>query len=208
MRSVTACASSLSTFTTPESLLLPGHSAQTSFGTSTRPHLRRLSPVSRQGPSLRYLSEADLVDLVPPAVLIAQIERGLFDLLQQKVLLRPRDHLEFDDSTLLTMPVVGAVALGAKVVSVYPSNVSRGLPAISGLMTLFDRATGTPRAVMNAAALTAQRTGAVGAIGLKYTTPPDIERLGIVGTGGQGTWQAIFACAVRPIRTIFFEPLG
>lgn len=153
---------------------------------------------------MRYLSERDLTQLVSPAALIAGIERGLKDLLAEQVVVHPRDHIAFDDNTLLTMPVVGAESFGTKVVSVHPANRDRGLPVINGLMTLFDRRTGKPRAIMNAAALTAQRTGAVGAIGLKYTTPPDLDGLGIVGCGVQGTWQALFACAVRPIRTIHF----
>lgn len=153
---------------------------------------------------MRYLSEQDLRDLVPPRELIATIERGLIDMLDQKVILRPRDHITFGDNTLLTMPVVGTETFGAKLVSMHPSNVGGHLPVINGLMILCDRHTGQPLAVMNAAALTAQRTGAVGAIGLKYTTPPHLERIGIVGTGVQGTWQAVFACAVRPIRTIYF----
>lgn len=153
---------------------------------------------------MRYLSANDLANLVPAPTLVTGIERGLRDLVEKKVIVSPRDHVDFDGNTLLTMPVVGAETFGVKAVSVHPSNANRGMPVINGLMALFDRDTGQPRSVMNAAALTAQRTGAVGAIGLKYTTPPDIERLGIVGVGVQGTWQAIFACAVRPIREIRF----
>jgi ornithine cyclodeaminase/alanine dehydrogenase-like protein (mu-crystallin family) len=85
-----------------------------------------------------------------------------------------------------------------------PSNVTRGLPVIHGLMTLSDGVSGQPLAVLDAAALTAQRTGAVGALGLKYTTPAEADSIGIVGTEVQGTWQAIFACAVRPVQTIYF----
>ena len=34
--------------------------------------------------------------------------------------------------------------------------------------------------------------------------PPDVDRIGIVGVGVQATWQAVFACAIRPVRTIYF----
>ncbi|MGH8315382.1 MAG: hypothetical protein ACRETU_09575, partial [Steroidobacterales bacterium] len=36
-----------------------------------------------------------------------------------------------------------------------------------------------------------------------YTTPAAADSIGIIGCGGQGTWQAISACAVRPIRRVF-----
>jgi ornithine cyclodeaminase len=153
---------------------------------------------------MRFLSGRDLHDLLPPHVLIEAIEQSLRDFAEQRVTVPARQHTHRGDVTLLTMPAVGQYAFGAKVVSVVPSNVTRGLPVIHGLMTLCDGVTGLPLAVLDAAALTAQRTGAVGALGLKHTTPAEVDSIGIVGTGVQGTWQAIFACAVRPIRTIYF----
>jgi ornithine cyclodeaminase/alanine dehydrogenase-like protein (mu-crystallin family) len=153
---------------------------------------------------MRYLSAADITDLTTPATLIAALEQALRDFATGKVIVPTRGHTDFDGNTLLTMPVVGKGAFGTKTVSVIPSNADRGLPVISGLMTLHDRATGAPLAILDAAALTAQRTGAIGAIGLKHTTPEHTDTIGIIGAGTQATWQAIFACAVRPIRTIYF----
>jgi ornithine cyclodeaminase/alanine dehydrogenase-like protein (mu-crystallin family) len=153
---------------------------------------------------MRYLSAADLVDLVPPAALVGIMEQALRDYACGKVIIPGRQHLDFGDSTLLVMPVMGKETFGTKIVSVVPANAGRNLPVTNGLMILNDAATGLPLAVLNAAALTAQRTGAIGALALKYTTAPDLDRIGIVGVGVQGTWQAIFACAVRPIRTVHF----
>ena len=93
--------------------------------------------------------------------------------------------------------------IAVKVISVVPGNTGRGLPVTNGVMVLNDSQTGIPLAIMNAAALTAQRTGAVGALGIKYLTPQETFSAGIVGCGVQGAWQAIFACAVRPIKELF-----
>jgi ornithine cyclodeaminase/alanine dehydrogenase-like protein (mu-crystallin family) len=153
---------------------------------------------------MRFLSGADLDGLLPPHALIDAVEQSLRDFAGQQVTIPARQHARRDDMTLLTMPAIGPYAIGVKVVSVVPSNVTRGVPVIQGLMTLSDGVTGTPLAVLDAAALTAQRTGAVGALGLKYTAPAEVDSVGIVGTGVQGAWQAIFACAVRPVRTIYF----
>jgi len=84
-----------------------------------------------------------------------------------------------------------------------PGNRARGLPVTNGLLVLSDGETGLPLALLDAAALTAVRTGAVGAMGVKYLTPPDAASLGVVGTGVQGSWVAISACAMRPIRTVY-----
>lgn len=151
---------------------------------------------------MRYLAGKDLVDLLPPAVLVAAIEQALHDFAEGKALVPARHHLDFGDNTLLTMPAFGDGAFGTKIVSVIPSNAVRGVPVVNGLMVLNDGTTGLPLAILDAATLTAQRTGAVGAVGLKVTTPRNVDRLGIVGVGVQGTWQAIYACAVRDIRTV------
>jgi ornithine cyclodeaminase len=153
---------------------------------------------------MRYLSGTDLIGLIPPATLVGAIETGLRDFAARKAIVPVRAHVDFGDNTLLTMPVIGEGAFGTKIVSVIPSNAQRKLPVVNGLMVLNDGATGLPLAILDAAALTAQRTGAVGAVGLKYTTPPDTNRIGIIGTGVQGTWQAIFACAVRKVHTLYF----
>jgi ornithine cyclodeaminase/alanine dehydrogenase-like protein (mu-crystallin family) len=153
---------------------------------------------------MRFLFPSELLDLIPPSTLILAIEQSLRDFAERRVRVPERQHVDFGGNTLLTMPVIGPRAFGVKVVSVVPSNATRGLPVINGLMTLCDGVTGLPLAVLDAATLTAQRTGAVGALGVKYTTPPDVDRIGIIGTGVQGTWQAIFACAVRRVRTIYF----
>ena len=102
------------------------------------------------------------------------------------------------------MPSFSASAMGIKLVSVVPGNAARRLPVTNGLMVLNDRATGLPVALLNAAALTARRTGAVGAVAAKLLSAPGTASLGLVGCGVQGAWQAISVSAVRPIREISF----
>jgi len=153
---------------------------------------------------MRYLSAQDLEGLVAPPTLVAAIEQSLRDFAQGQATVPARQHFTFEGRTVLSMPVIGATAFGAKLVSVVPGNARRGLPVTNGLMMLSEAQTGLPLAVLNAAALTAMRTGAVGALGLKFIAPASVDRVGIIGTGVQGTWQAIFACAVRPITTVCF----
>ena len=150
------------------------------------------------------LSDQDLSKLLSPPELVAAIEAAarLHD--EGRTVVPQRLHLEWNGNTLLTMPAATAASLGTKLVSVVPGNASRGLPVTNGLMVLNDGETGLPLAILNAAALTARRTGAVGALGTKYMTPADLDSVGIIGTGVQGIWQAIFTCAVRPIRQVFY----
>jgi ornithine cyclodeaminase len=144
--------------------------------------------------------------LLAPLDLVAAVEVALRAWEAGEGTVPMRSHVEWDGNTLLLMPSVARGVLGTKLVSVVPGNAARELPVTNGLMILNEAASGLPLAVMNAAALTAVRTGAVGAVGLKHTTPLDIASVGIVGCGVQGAWQAIFACAVRPVREIVCAP--
>lgn len=117
-------------------------------------------------------------------------------------LMPDRMHAGYKGNTLLLMPCFTPSALGTKLVSLFPDNEKKGLPRLYGEMILNDAETGEPLAIMNGAALTALRTGAVGGVGVKYITPPDISVLGIVGTGVQGFVQALYASLVRPIQKV------
>ncbi len=150
------------------------------------------------------LTSADILGLLSPGQTVALVESAARAASADPDCIVPRrQHTHWAGNTLLTMPAIGADALGVKLVSVVPGNSARGLPVTNGLMILGDAHTGLPLAIMAAETLTALRTGAVGALGVKYTTPPEVSSVGIVGAGVQGAWQAIFACAVRPVRTVY-----
>lgn len=148
------------------------------------------------------LQARDLLGLLRPVEIIAAVESALRADQAGSICVPQRSHVSFNGNTTLTMPAAAEICSGVKVVSVAPANASRGLPVISGIMLLNDPVTAVPLAIMDAATLTAQRTGAVGALGVKYLTPSDTSSIGIVGCGTQGAWQAIFSCVVRDIRCI------
>ena len=153
---------------------------------------------------MRILTGEQLRTLLPTSALIAAVEESLRALTQRQVTVPARQHIDWAGGTLLLMPAMGARHIGVKLVSVVPGNVSKSVPVTSGLMILLDENTGKPRALLDAGVLTARRTGAVGALSLKLMTPETLDSIGIIGTGTQGTWQAISACAVRPIKDIYF----
>src|SRR3979490_750269 len=154
-------------------------------------------------PQMLVLAHSDLVGLLPPFELVAAVEQAACDLHSGRAIVPKRSHLDWAGNPLLTMPAVSGGGFGVKMVAVVPGNASRGLPVTSGLMILNDGETGAPLAIMDAGSLTAQRTGAVGGVGVKFMTPIDMSSMGIVGCGVQGAWQVIVACALRPIREVF-----
>lgn len=89
-----------------------------------------------------------------------------------------------------------------KLASTFPQNALRNLPPNNGLMMLFQRQTGEPRALLlDEGYLTEVRTAVAGAIAAKYLAPRHVERIGIVGTGIQARFQLRYLRAVTPCRT-------
>jgi ornithine cyclodeaminase/alanine dehydrogenase-like protein (mu-crystallin family) len=150
------------------------------------------------------LSNNDILALLDIPQVISAVEEAAVAIKDPQTLLPQRQHLDWDDNTLLVMPTLVKQAIGAKLVCVVPGNAHRGLAVTNGIMILSDRETGLPLCLMNAEQLTAVRTGAIGALSIRLMTPKTVTTLGVVGCGMQGAWQAIFACAVRPIQEIFY----
>jgi ornithine cyclodeaminase/alanine dehydrogenase-like protein (mu-crystallin family) len=150
------------------------------------------------------LSNSDILRLLNLPLIIAAVEEGALAIQAPQTVLPVRQHLHWDGSTLLIMPARTNQAVGVKLVSVTPGNAERGIPITNGSMLLNDAVTGQPLCIMNAAQLTAVRTGAISALSIRWMTPETLSSLGIVGCGAQGAWQAICACAVRPIEEVFY----
>lgn len=149
------------------------------------------------------LSKADILEAISPTEVMAAVERAM-DLYETKDFSMPsRMQVQQEDSTLLLMPCFTREGFGTKLVTVFPGNVAKGAPVTTGVMVLNDLETGEPLALMNGQVLTAVRTGAVGGVSIRHLARPEAKRLGIVGTGGQGLYQAIFGAAAGAIEAIY-----
>ncbi len=93
---------------------------------------------------------------------------------------------------------------GLKLVAWFGENETQGLPALTGMTMVFDLKNGFPRALINSRHLTAMRTGAAGAVGIKYLAKQNTEVLIVVGTGYQAVFQiAATISAVPTIRKVY-----
>src|SRR3989337_1596764 len=88
-----------------------------------------------------------------------------------------RSNLDTPDGSLLLMPASGPQGVGVKLVTLTPSNPERGLPFIHAVYVLFEPGTQALRAVLDGAALTALRTGAVSGLATRHLALPDTRRL-------------------------------
>lgn len=158
---------------------------------------------------MRIFNADTIADLVPPKKWIDAMEETMVTALGEGYLMPPRPHYDYQGNTLLLMPCFTPDYFATKLVSVFPGNLDRGLPAVSGTVILNDGASGEPLAMFNGSKVTAMRTGAVGAVGVRHVASPEATALGVVGAGVQGMHQALMACQERNLETIWvYDPSG
>jgi len=153
---------------------------------------------------MRVFSAADLASTLDYAPLIDRIEETF----REGCTVPVRHHHTIPvtgeaDATLLLMPAWrDGNFVGVKVVTIFPGNAARGLPAISASYLLFDGATGVLQALLDGSELTARRTAAASALASRYLSRSDSSRLLMVGTGTMAPHLVRAHACARPIRQV------
>jgi alanine dehydrogenase len=88
------------------------------------------------------------------------------------------------------MPALGGGHALLKWVTSYPGNPERGLPTVMGLVLLSDASNGVLRAVLDAGAVTALRTGAAAVLAAETLGRGDTQTAAVVGAGVNGVAAA------------------
>jgi alanine dehydrogenase len=102
------------------------------------------------------------------------------------------------------MPALGAGHALLKWVTSFPGNPARGLPTVTGLVLLSDASTGTLRAVLDAAAVTALRTGAAAVLAAETLGRPGSTTASVIGAGVNGE-AAARTFAARGRRVLLWD---
>lgn len=95
-------------------------------------------------------------------------------------------------------------AFGIKLVSVFPENPGRQLPAVQGLYVLFDGKTGGAIATLDGAALTLVKTAANSAMAADLLARPEAATLVMLGGGALAPHIVEAHCALRPIMRVLW----
>jgi ornithine cyclodeaminase len=112
----------------------------------------------------------------------------------------PAHRGEFHVKTAL---IDGVPHVAVKIASGFYDNPARGLPSGSGLMAVFDAATGMPVALLlDNGFLTDIRTGAAGAIAADVLAPANIGVVGVLGSGLQARYQIQCLRVVRSFKRV------
>jgi ornithine cyclodeaminase len=112
----------------------------------------------------------------------------------------PAHRGEFHVKTAL---IDGVPHVAVKIASGFYDNPAKGLPSGSGLMAVFDAATGLPVALLlDNGFLTDIRTGAAGAVAAEVLAPDTFSTVGVLGSGLQARYQVRCLRSVRAFTHI------
>jgi alanine dehydrogenase len=84
------------------------------------------------------------------------------------------------------MPALGAGHALLKWVTSFPGNPAQGLPTVTGLVLLSDASNGMPKALLDAGAVTALRTGAAAVLAAETLGRSDATTAAVIGAGVNG----------------------
>ena len=154
---------------------------------------------------MRILGRAVLEGLLPPADVIAAVERAFRETAAGKAAALPRAVLPMGRhgvflAMVSALPRLGA--LGTKLVTVVERNQRRGLPTIHASYLLTDPETGVPLSLMEAGFLTGIRTGATSALAARYLARPDSRVAACFGAGVQARFQLLCLRQVLPLAEV------
>jgi ornithine cyclodeaminase/alanine dehydrogenase-like protein (mu-crystallin family) len=162
-----------------------------------------MSPSNR----LRHIPNEEILRKVTMAEAIGAVREALVELSSGRAVVPARTSLEVPGrrTTALVMPAYlpRTGRLGVKLISLCEDNPAKGLPLAQAVTILMDAGDGTPLAVLDAAYLTAVRTGAAAGVATDVLARRDARVAAIFGAGVQGRTQLEAVAAVRPLRKAF-----
>src|SRR5262245_64904436 len=116
------------------------------------------------------LSESDVQASLPMSDLVDAMDHALANFSAGCVVQPVRTALEYRSAAYFgLMPAYDPASgfLGAKLLTVVPSNLAKGLPSHQALIALFDPAGGTLLALVDGRYITEARTAAVSAVSVR-----------------------------------------
>ncbi len=153
---------------------------------------------------IRILSRSDIERAVTAKTAVDAMRIAFGELSGGQAVVPVRGHVESRHGITLLMPAFlgGSGGLGAKIVSVFPGNVSAGQPPIQGAIILLDAETGCTRALLDGTSLTEIRTAAGSGLATELLADPAADVLAVFGAGAQGRAHIELLAACRPLREI------
>jgi ornithine cyclodeaminase len=164
--------------------------------------------VTTQKPDARTLivSDRDCLMLLPMSECIDAMTDALRTLASGGAILPLRQIVRLPDNQkafgLMPAALDQPEALGAKVITVFPSNESTPYDSHQGAVLLFELEFGRLIAILDASTITALRTAAVTAVATRLLSRPESRSLALIGAGVQAETHLEAISLVRPIDEV------
>jgi alanine dehydrogenase len=130
---------------------------------------------------------ADVVSAVPPEAAVEAVRAAFVAHHRGEWTMPPKVYVtNYPAGDFRAMPALGAGHALLKWVTSFPGNPSRGLPTVTGVVLVSNAETGELEAMLDAAAVTALRTGAAAVLAAETLGRTDAGPAAVVGVGVNG----------------------
>jgi alanine dehydrogenase len=137
--------------------------------------------------SVPFLTSAQVEEAVSPERAVEAVRDAFIAYARGEWTMPPKVYVPaYPAGDFRAMPALGGGHALLKWVTSFPGNPARGLPTVSGLVLLSDASNGALRCVLDAAAVTALRTGAAAVLAAETLADPSAGSAAVVGAGVNG----------------------
>jgi ornithine cyclodeaminase/alanine dehydrogenase-like protein (mu-crystallin family) len=137
--------------------------------------------------SVPVFAGRDVELAVPPQAAVEAVREGFLAYRRGEWTMPPKVYVtNYPAGDFRAMPALGGGYALLKWITSFPGNPARGLPTVTGLVVVSDAETGELRAVLDAAAVTALRTGAAAVLAAETLGRSNASSAAVVGVGVNG----------------------
>jgi ornithine cyclodeaminase/alanine dehydrogenase-like protein (mu-crystallin family) len=138
-------------------------------------------------PSVPFFDRAAVERAVPPERALEAVRDAFVAYARGEWSMPPKVYVPaYPAGDFRAMPALGGGHALLKWVTSFPGNPSVGLPTVMGLVVLSDASNGALRAVLDAGAVTALRTGAAAVLAAETVGPAAPASAAVIGSGVNG----------------------
>jgi alanine dehydrogenase len=151
---------------------------------------------------ITFFSGADVREAVSPERAYEAVREAFIAYARGEWSMPPKVYVPaYPAGDFRAMPALGGGHALLKWVTSFPGNPELGLPTVTGLVLLSDASNGTLLAALDAAAVTALRTGAAAVLGAEVLGASSAREAAVIGAGVNGEAAArTFVARDRPVR--------
>ena len=136
---------------------------------------------------IRFFSAANVREAVSPARAVEAVRDAFIAYAKREWTMPPKVYVPaYPAGDFRAMPALGAGHALLKWVTSFPGNPAAGLPTVTGLVLLSDASNGVLLAALDAASVTALRTGAAAVLAAETLGRSDAATAAVIGAGVNG----------------------